>query len=1408
MSNYPDKIDSSIELPVVRNNVLEAGSEAINSIRNAVINIERAVGISPQGSKNSLSERISVSLDSSGNLKDSALRNLNVVSGPIDNSDVSINAKISESKIDLDYSTEHLNSQIKIISSLIDSVYNSVADIKSQLSLHINSLNAHKGSAISISSIARTEKSSANSFPVGDLQSFLDDSLNSHYNFSGPATSSNRSHSSDQIYVDSSTVDGASSDNLQDVLSELSTKGEGSVANFIHNYKNSHFPTKSVIGNRYLEDNILHENVDISYSKFNTSSGNSGSTVTLVSPIESRLRPGDTCEIFDQEYVISKITYSSNNVSSVFLENFFPDSSSLNVSANFISKIKDLSSEVGLTYQTIRNPITSDKSFIQIVNPNSPYIVADTFPKYSELQSANSVSININSETFSISFSASSNIENIIDTLNNESVSQNAPIMFFKYDGKIGISSLIISNDSYIKLNSSSSVLGFSNTNKHYGNPDGIILIGRREENEIKEIINGSFLCENSVVTSNTVDFLSLGISTSSYLIVNDRRYFIESVTSTRITLHNANFTSGNYTVSCYDDSTSISMFANENVFGDPGFEGAFVKGYLDSEFRLSIFKFCDFLVPVDQSQRSELLIDFDILSDDMKEENIVIRFQVDNSDDDTIYIIFGDVKIPYFGKYSYFGKNNLNIFSDNIDALRTHIKANQNSFPKFYDAKINIKPIPYYDKIDLFSVKINKSSKYVYEGLVEVNRGYLNKDNISFSLNSYQNYERSLVSSNSIISGFEISSVSLVNGFYSINLESGKYIYNGKIYEIPNSVIQTRIQASLSDNIFVYIDNEGVPSAIEASANLNSQNCYFPLDTSSNMLVGSVEYISGTLYHYSLLNYHVDGNDLVVGNIFVDPHRGAVRTIGRALELSRKYYKAFRKHPGKIILSPSVHHINVEYSGSDRTSSSYTSAAWDAGIYLDFPITIEGSGFRTVIDASISGSADRVERFADFIVNFDTDNDAPGGSVEGKVIFKDLTFDNTGVQIKNNNPGQSNLSLLDNFVHFESVRFSASDNSNNDICRILFNNSDVTSISGNCSFKNCDFVNYNINFGNSDGEIIHGLSICNSRFKFQSGQYGIKYSTGRISFYDSSSYGFIGVNSTHRKNNYFAGNSLLSSCGSWIATNISPLSYPFETTFGSIASYGKGWFSGQLTALDGLVANGSTRIQSGDLLFSYLNTVRFVGSNTVEFRNRQTGLDRTSVVLADSGTISGFQRVRYSCTFNDEINNEDTSTRVYRHAFNFYGNEFINTYQYDRNKEVDMRLCSNASISNSLFLRNIQICPGLVLEGEEFDVKVTIAYVTRQLQVFSSTPTYSRGPRSFSTGVITATNTVSVGASNSYSSINVDIEDAINESSDINSRIVSSKDLAVCVEVYFPSGGETDPTDIKFNVILDVDVK
>ena len=68
-SNYPNKLDTSVEIPVIRDNITEIGSDVLNSLRSAIFNIEKALGINPQGATgNTVAARLSNALDENGNI--------------------------------------------------------------------------------------------------------------------------------------------------------------------------------------------------------------------------------------------------------------------------------------------------------------------------------------------------------------------------------------------------------------------------------------------------------------------------------------------------------------------------------------------------------------------------------------------------------------------------------------------------------------------------------------------------------------------------------------------------------------------------------------------------------------------------------------------------------------------------------------------------------------------------------------------------------------------------------------------------------------------------------------------------------------------------------------------------------------------------------------------------------------------------------------------------------------------------------------------------------------------------------------------------------------------------------------------------------------------------------------------
>jgi len=157
-SNYPEQIDTDVELPRIDDNLTEIGADAINSIRDAIFAIENTVGVSPQGNAASLAARINVALDSNGNIKASALANANVITGPIDNNDVATGAAIAESKLDLDFSTQSLKNSVNSLSVDVAGLQSGIASVQSQFNLHINGLDHfHDGYQIKINATASSQ---------------------------------------------------------------------------------------------------------------------------------------------------------------------------------------------------------------------------------------------------------------------------------------------------------------------------------------------------------------------------------------------------------------------------------------------------------------------------------------------------------------------------------------------------------------------------------------------------------------------------------------------------------------------------------------------------------------------------------------------------------------------------------------------------------------------------------------------------------------------------------------------------------------------------------------------------------------------------------------------------------------------------------------------------------------------------------------------------------------------------------------------------------------------------------------------------------------------------------------------------------------------------------------------------
>ena len=234
-SKFPNQMDSSIEIPAVRDNIIEVGSDVINSLRSAIFQIEKTLGINPQGAAgNTVSKRLDKALDGNGNILKEALDRANLLSGPITNSNVSGVAAIAESKLKLDFPTNLLQDEISILDKQLESIILQIEELSVKLSSHIHpdAINRHKAKAISVDKIDKIDSTKGiNSTEGGTAQEVFEEIFSSHINYDGNSTDSeNNSHSASQIYFDNTNVmDKVKSLNAQDVIEEILNMDGGDI---------------------------------------------------------------------------------------------------------------------------------------------------------------------------------------------------------------------------------------------------------------------------------------------------------------------------------------------------------------------------------------------------------------------------------------------------------------------------------------------------------------------------------------------------------------------------------------------------------------------------------------------------------------------------------------------------------------------------------------------------------------------------------------------------------------------------------------------------------------------------------------------------------------------------------------------------------------------------------------------------------------------------------------------------------------------------------------------------------------------------------------------------------------------------------------------------------------------------
>jgi hypothetical protein len=585
-SKYPNQIDTPSEVPIVRDNITEITSDIINSLRSAIIQIEKTLGVNPQGDiGQTVGQRISSVIDSSGNLKPEAIDKAGIIFGPIFDDQVADSAAIGEHKLKLNFPTQVLQSEISSVSSLISAIQKEIDVISSKISAHISSeaINRHKAKAITVDSILKVESATGiKTFDGDTLQNTLKDLVEGHFNYNGSLISSgNNSHSANQIYFDNSNVSSAIiSGSVQGAIEEIADGNSKLISeNLSYLTKNGisrYGRTYDLYSSSALEETIvLNSTVSFSYSSASTSTiffDTSPDILKNISKFDILTISGATNELDNRSFYIEEATDDGlGKLTSVKIYGRLYGSSSGIASAKITKNNFKYLNQNGLnsTYR-LRNYYSNTPDVV-VANPNAATIAS--FGIRPDLLTATNDSFSISIDDYSpitISCYNSSlgnlqTIESIIDKINEQLSLNHISAFAYKLRTKNGfelaISHVLPNFSGDIKnrtitiseatSNNGTDILGISHvvdikTQGSYGNS---VFINGKLFRDLEKIIT---LSKNDVgfgsgtprLTSYTNDFLSKDIRSGDFVIISgstitadDGLFVVKTITNSEIIL-------------------------------------------------------------------------------------------------------------------------------------------------------------------------------------------------------------------------------------------------------------------------------------------------------------------------------------------------------------------------------------------------------------------------------------------------------------------------------------------------------------------------------------------------------------------------------------------------------------------------------------------------------------------------------------------------------------------------------------------------------------------------------------------------------------------------------------------------------------------------------------------------------
>lgn len=452
-SKYPNQIDTSIELPTVRDNITEIGSDVLNSYKSAILALEKTLGVNPQGSAgNTVASRLNRVLDSNGDLLPSAITRAGLISGPITNNEVSDYAAIDERKINLNFPTQLLQDEISMLQSEIESFNKAISELASKFAVHASpdTLNSHSAVSINVNSATSVGANVATiDLEAGSLQDILKEIYNAHINYTGlNISATNNSHSADQIFFNNENIQGITTKNsVQAVIEDISSlAGSGFIKNNI-NLASNGLIRKGIVSDKYEESDRANQLVSPSAVTYTQSEGASRTIFVFtsnptptgtISAFDLLVLSGSSQESDNKAYLIAEVTLTGGNVATVEVFGGPVIDAPGGITAAIYKNPYRIYNPAGLISSVRPRSNKTNTPDVQIANPNAATIITSQITPEAITPTTHTFDISIDGETAITIETYDSNVSNqtldsIVNKINEQAVDNRLKFAAFKY---------------------------------------------------------------------------------------------------------------------------------------------------------------------------------------------------------------------------------------------------------------------------------------------------------------------------------------------------------------------------------------------------------------------------------------------------------------------------------------------------------------------------------------------------------------------------------------------------------------------------------------------------------------------------------------------------------------------------------------------------------------------------------------------------------------------------------------------------------------------------------------------------------------------------------------------------------------------------------------------------------------